>query len=112
MRHNKTDEADQTSEGDGRGGGEGGEGNGDAALATHINAEMRRPFIAEQEGGKCTAASHKEQRSEGDRYGGGGETWHVTPSRPPSRKPKIARRFAPLASITSESAAASSEATA
>ena len=34
---------------------------------------MCRPFIAEQEGGECTAAPGEEQRGECDRYCGGGE---------------------------------------
>jgi hypothetical protein len=46
VRHNEANEADQAGQGDGRGGGESGEGNGDAALATHIDAEMRRTLIA------------------------------------------------------------------
>jgi hypothetical protein len=59
VRHNEANEPDETREGNGRCGGEGGKGNGDTALAPHIDAEMCRSFIAEQEGRKSTAASCK-----------------------------------------------------
>jgi hypothetical protein len=73
VRHHEANEPNETREGNGRGGGESGKGNGDTALTAHIDAEMCRPFIAEQEGGKSTAASCKKERGKSDRHGGGGK---------------------------------------
>ena len=75
VRHNEANKADQAGEGNRRGGGEGGKGNGDTSLTAHINAEMCRPLITEQEGGEGTAASGEKERGEGNWNGGGGEAW-------------------------------------
>ena len=46
VRHHEANEPNETREGNGRGGGEGGKGNGDTALTTHVDAEVRRTLIA------------------------------------------------------------------